>query len=244
MAPARAIPRILTRDEARTILAQVEARDFHGFRDRALLELLYRAGVRSSEACGLGVTAVQFQAQPDPLITVATAKGGQARVIPMPELLFHWMHSWSVARKQMFPEGSPFFFVTKTNKQLANTWVRQVVNRYVRKADMDPLEIHPHTFRHTCATELLEEGFNIREVQQILGHKNLMSTSFYLHVRPTELAAKFMGRGDAKRRDAEDLTDQLMKMDEDVLLAMADFLASVAMARQIKEQSDGRKKSA
>ena len=110
-----------------------------------------------------------------------------------------WCNRWLDIR----PE-SDYFFCTLRGGKLSDRYLREVCYRISEKAGVYINDNHrkkrvsPHVLRHTCATELLEEGFNIREVQQVLGHENLNTTMIYTAVRPESLALKMKQRGLAR----------------------------------------------
>ena len=184
------VPKVIAPEEVEAILSACSTSRTSGRRNRAMLEVMYLAGLRVSEACdlvpddvkiGLGGIPVHF-----PHIHIANGKGGRARNVPCGPRLYKRLHTWARERD---PEAE-FFFHTGSSKQVMTSYMRQVVDRLCERAGIDPLRVSPHTFRHCYATERIENDYTVREVQQLLGHKSLQSTMVYLHVRNAELVGK------------------------------------------------------
>lgn len=123
-------------------------------------------------------------------LVVRQGKGGRDRVVPVDAELTHWRLQWDAVR----PQASRTLFCTLAGGPLSPRHIQQVAKRVAEKAGLDPAEMTPHVFRHTYATELLDEGFTIREVQQLLGHAHVNTTQVYTHVRPRDLADKVRAR--------------------------------------------------
>lgn len=184
-ARARALPKRLSREEVARLLAQPNARYPTGVRDRALLRLFYRAGLRCNEALNLRVRDVDFRRLE---VRVNDGKGGKDRVVWLDEVSCEVLRAWRDRRPR-----SEFFFCTLQGNRVHDSHVRHMVARRAKKAGIE-LRVHPHMLRHTYASELLEEGFSVSEVQKLLGHEDLQTTSIYLHVVDGQLAEKLKGR--------------------------------------------------
>jgi len=169
-----------------------------GLRNRVMLETMYRAGLRVDELVNLRPENIKFS---ESRIDVRHAKGGKARSVPIPESLLAWLRLWFDKR----PAHSEWFFCTimagKEGNRLYTSQLRHLMAHLGSKAGFVPGECHPHKLRHTYATELLEEGFTLPQVQILLGHANLATTSRYLHVRDVDLAAKMAARDTEGRAD-------------------------------------------
>ena len=114
---------------------------------------------------------------------------------------------------------------TLKGKQLSRQYVQQMVDRLAKKAGIER-KVSPHRLRHTYATELLEEGFSIREVQELLGHRDIGTTQVYLHVRPNDLAAKIEARFRAQNN--RDKTTDLQAKTEAIIAEAQRKLAELA----------------
>ena len=194
----RRIPRILTKEEADAILRQPNRRYPSGLRNRALLETLYRTGLRVSEACALQWANVKLDGKGPSYLEVRHGKRDGSRVVGVDRRLEPWLLRWRGFSRGL---GSPWVFC-QTNEggsgrqgdPICSTYCRQMVHRYAQRAAIAGEPVTPHTFRHTFATELIEEGLGLHEVQALLGHANLSSTEKYLHTRPKPLLEKMNGR--------------------------------------------------
>jgi integrase/recombinase XerD len=176
------IPEVLTMDEIERILDQPDINTLEGARDRAILELLYSSGLRVSELCQLKISDID-----DNYIRVRKGKGGKERIVPVGS------HALlAIDRYMTFREDSPNenLFISLRGKILSRDVVWKLVKRYAKKANIEK-EISPHTFRHTCATDLLRNGADLRIIQDILGHADISSTQRYAHVHCDELQQAF-----------------------------------------------------
>lgn len=176
------LPEVLSREEMDRLLAQPDLRDKSGRRDRCLMEVLYAAGLRVSEVCGLTLDDVDLQRG---LVRVF-GKGGKERLVPL--------HAEAQARLQDYiahcrPEFSPnsrLLFVNRSGNGLTRQYVWKAIKKYALTAGIRR-EISPHTFRHSFATHLLEGGADLRSVQVLLGHADISATEIYTHVQAERL---------------------------------------------------------
>lgn len=189
------LPKILSQSQVQALFATINVKCPTGLRNRALLDTLYRCGLRISEACNLQVADVDLQ---EGFIYVQQGKGKKDRYVPLDQDTIAWLKRWEAIR----PE-SGYYFCTLKGGQLAPVYIRQVLDRLSKRSGVyiqdgrEKVHVTPHKLRHTYATELLDEGFNIREVQVLLGHASIQTTTVYTHVRPEKLAKKIRERGNA-----------------------------------------------
>ncbi len=162
-----------------------------GLRNRAMLQLLYRAGLRASEACGIYLRDVDWKTA-ELRIRSEVGKGGREAVLPIDEPTMEWLERWKPIRRR-YAAGASWMFVTLRGGQVDRHYVWEMVRRYARKAGIEQ-NVHPHVLRHTFGTELLREGFDIREVQDLLRHADVRTTMLYTHVAPEQLKAKVRAR--------------------------------------------------
>jgi site-specific recombinase XerD len=136
-------------------------------RNRALVELVYSAGLRSGEAVGLDLADVDFEQE---LVHVRNGKGGKDRVVPLGEQAAYWLVRYlREARPALATGANDAFFVSTRGKRLDTSTLRRIAP-------------HPHRLRHAFATHLLEGGADLRTIQELLGHSSLSTTQMYSHV--------------------------------------------------------------
>jgi integrase/recombinase XerD len=176
-------PRVLSRDDAKKLLAVPKTGCPTGLRNRVALELTYRAGLRVSEVVKLRPGDVRKETGE---VVVVNGEGGRDRVVPVDAETLKWIRRWAKDPKRA--RRARTFLCTLRRKTLSADYLRQTVKRCVREAGLDAAAVSPCVLRHFYATELLNEGFTIREVQELLGHKSIQTTRKYTDVRPTRLA--------------------------------------------------------
>src|SRR5579862_2165625 len=174
------LPRVPRRDDAVGMIERAaEAEDIDdpkSFRDVALLELLYGAGLRVSECCGLDVDAVDLRKA---TVTVL-GKGSKVRRLPLGEPAREAVSAYlRHARNELVPASTPALFVNARGHRMTPRDARRVLARHPLA---DGRTLHPHSLRHAYATHLLEGGADLRAVQELLGHADVGTTQVYTHV--------------------------------------------------------------
>ena len=178
----KTLPRHLRPGEIERLIEAPPTDKPFGRRDRALLELLYATGLRVGELVSLDRDDVDLQAR----VLRVLGKGGKERMVPFgtaaAEALAAWLEDWDEirARRPRSDEDEPIFLNNRGDR-LSDRSVRHLVDRYTAAAGV-PAGVHPHTLRHTFATHLLEEGADLRTIQELLGHSSLATTQRYTHV--------------------------------------------------------------
>jgi site-specific recombinase XerD len=148
-------------------LAALEGEGPIPLRNRALVELVYSAGLRSAEAVGLDLADVDFEQE---LVHVRRGKGGKERVVPLGEEAAHWVSRYlHEARPALAAGANDALFLSVRGRRLDTSTLRR-------------LAPHPHRLRHAFATHLLEGGADLRTIQELLGHSSLSTTQIYSHV--------------------------------------------------------------
>lgn len=169
-------------------------------RDRAILELLYAAGLRVSELVGLDWPDVDLSAR----VLRVMGKGSKERMVPFgrpaAESLRRWLEVWEGVRDAM-DDGEPVF-LNHLGTRLTDRSVRRVIDRWVEAAAV-ARGVHPHTLRHTFATHLLENGADLRAIQELLGHSSLSTTQKYTHLEVERLLAVYREAHPRARRGPE-----------------------------------------
>jgi len=148
-----------------------------GIRDRAILELLYATGIRSEELRTLCLDDWDGSAN----TLFVTGKGSKHRVVPVGAWVVPYLHEYLIkSRPNLVRTSSRFMFVSKTGAQIARANLAWLIRKYAAKAGVEHVCVH--TFRHACATHLVENGADIRYVQELLGHASLNTTQVYTRV--------------------------------------------------------------
>ena len=176
---ARRLPRTLSPGEAERLVDAAAGTTPRALRDRALVELLYGAGLRVSEAVGLERAGVDLEER----LVRSVGKGGKERVVPIGR-------SAADALRRYVSRGRPFLdrrhrpelFLNAQGGGLTRAGIFLVLRRLAEKAGLEPERVHPHLLRHSFATHLLEGGADLRSVQEMLGHADLATTELYTHV--------------------------------------------------------------
>ena len=179
------LPRTLSVAEVERLLAGPKA-DPRGLRDRALLETLYGAGLRASEALGLRLQDIDL----DVGFVRTIGKGDKERVVPLGRKAIEALRAYN-ERGRPFLGGAgrlkaPELFLNNRGRRLSRQGLHGIVKRYARQAGL-PSDVSAHTLRHTFATHLLEGGADLRAVQEMLGHADLSTTQIYTHVTTAHL---------------------------------------------------------
>lgn len=180
------IPEVLSLYEVDLLLKAPDPSTFIGSRDRAVLEVMYASGIRVSEACGLDVTDVG-----DESIRVR-GKGGKERIVPIARSSLLKLDAYLASFRDgiSLKEASPAIFLTTKGKRIdrVNVWNR--IKFYAKKAGLCK-NISPHTLRHSFATHLLENGADLRIIQELLGHTHIATTDRYTQVSQKHVIASF-----------------------------------------------------
>lgn len=175
----RRLPRTLSAREAERLVEAAAGTAPRDLRDRALVELLYGAGLRVSEAVGLERAAVDLAGR---LVRV-TGKGGKQRIVPIGRQAADAVRRYD-ARGRPFLDRRhrPELFLNAQGGGLTRAGAFLILRKLAGKAGLEPERVHPHLLRHSFATHLLEGGADLRSVQEMLGHADLSTTEIYTHV--------------------------------------------------------------
>jgi len=179
----RSLPRYLTQEQMANILKQPDSSSPLGLRDRALLELLYAAGLRVSELIALKLDQIDFE---QGLIRIM-GKGRKERVVPFGGISKGWLLKYlNHGRPKLVGKTHvTALFISKNGKPLTRQTVWRMINSYAAKAGLSG--VHPHQIRHSFATHLLEGGADLRSVQTLLGHASISTTEIYTHLQTAQL---------------------------------------------------------
>lgn len=177
------IPEVLTYDEVERFLKQPDVTTWTGARDKAILEIMYASGLRVSEVCSLNIHDV------DDSFVKVKGKGGKERLVPIGEEALQSIDAYlALFRKESAKEKA--LFLSKNGRRIDRMTIWKQVKLYAKKAEI-LREISPHTLRHSFATHLLENGADLRIIQELLGHASIGTTDRYTHISQRHLTDAF-----------------------------------------------------
>lgn len=178
--PRRKIPEVLSYDEISQILQSIDITTALGIRDRAMLETLYASGLRVSELISIKERDIIFQ---ESIIRVF-GKGSKERIVPIGsealEFITKYLKEIRFKLKSSKYDSEELFLNSKGGK-LSRMGLWKIIDKYVKMTNIEK-NVHPHTFRHSFATHLLEGGADLRAVQEMLGHSDISTTQIYTHI--------------------------------------------------------------
>ncbi|MCP4082240.1 MAG: tyrosine-type recombinase/integrase [Planctomycetaceae bacterium] len=182
----RKIGTVLTPGEVAKLLDQADLSLAAGIRNRAVTELLYSSGIRVDELMSLETHDPDFE---NMVIRIRRGKGGKDRAVPLGKSAFRYLKDYLENVRPVHAEtnpGQPRLFLNSSGGPLSAESVRAFLRNYRLKAGINR-PVSPHTFRRTCASHMLQQGADIRHIQELLGHKLLKTTQAYTKVRPKEV---------------------------------------------------------
>ncbi len=178
----RTLPHFLSSEELEQLFASPPSDEPMGLRDRAILETMYSAGLRVSEVVGLDDEDLDFAAG----VLRVRGKGRRERLSPVGSFAVKALRHWLPVRNLTEKKGVSPVFVNKYGRRLTTRSVARMLEKYLKQTGLDR-RTTPHSLRHSFATHLLDRGADIRSVQELLGHKSLVTTQIYTHVSTTAL---------------------------------------------------------
>lgn len=179
------IPEVLTADEVNQLLEMPDPSTPLGARDKAILEILYASGLRVSEVCTLEIYHV------DDTFVRVKGKGGKERLVPLgKQALAAIDHYLMEYRNQSDSEHQHALFISKSGRPIDRITIWKMIKRYAKTAGIHK-EISPHTLRHSFATHLLDNGADLRIIQEMLGHADIGTTDRYTHISRARLQDAF-----------------------------------------------------
>ncbi|MBQ0044303.1 MAG: tyrosine recombinase XerD [Bacteroidales bacterium] len=174
----RYLPDVLSVEEVEAIIASVDTNSWKGLRDRAILEVLYGCGLRVSEASTLQLSDLFFE---DGFVRVV-GKGDKQRVIPMGDMAEEAIKAYLPVRPEPTDaRTAETLFLNRFGKPLSRISIFNMVKDQAQKAGVTK-DLSPHSFRHSFATHMIENGADLRAVQEMLGHESILTTEIYTHI--------------------------------------------------------------
>ena len=186
----KTLPKCLSENEVHQLVESVDEARWRDVRDRALLELLYGAGIRVSELVGSNIEDFDVERG----LLLVRGKGKKERMLPVGTCATHALNVWILRRAEAFQgrvetvtlQGPAPIFLNRFGTRLDVRSVRRILDKRLAKAGLPP-GATPHTLRHSYATHLLDRGADLRSVQELLGHASLSTTQIYTHLTPSRL---------------------------------------------------------
>ena len=174
----RYLPEVLSIEEVEAMLSVPDLSSWQGLRDKALLEILYGCGLRVSEAVDLRISCLFF----DEGYIRVIGKGDKERLVPVGEMAVESVNAYLERRPEPYDDVSDdLVFLNRFGRSLSRQSILKMVKMVALLADIRK-EISPHTLRHSFATHLVENGADLRLVQEMLGHENITTTEIYTHI--------------------------------------------------------------
>ncbi len=180
----RNLPRVLTVEEVELLLSQPDVRTPAGLRDRAMLEILYATGMRVSELLNLDLGDLNLEAG----FVRCLGKGGKERIVPLTPLAVRYTREYLARVRPKLKKGGSAraVFLNQRGRRLTRQGFWKILKTYARAAGIKK-KITPHVLRHSFATHLLENGADLRVVQELLGHADVSTTQIYTHLSQRRL---------------------------------------------------------
>ncbi|MBN2571108.1 MAG: site-specific tyrosine recombinase XerD [Ignavibacteriales bacterium] len=177
---SRKLPDVLSFNEINAILNSPDITNRLGLRDKALLELLYSSGLRCSEIINLKLNDLFFS---DEVVRVF-GKGAKQRIVPMGSSAIKWLQEYITSSRPLLQKrtkSESYVYLNNRGSKLSRMGLWKILNQHTKNAGVKK-DVHPHTFRHSFATHLLEGGADLRAVQEMLGHSDISTTQIYTHI--------------------------------------------------------------
>lgn len=182
----KSLPRgILTPSEARKIIHAPDTSSVIGYRDRTILELLYSSGIRKEEVNNLTLNDVDYT---EGFLRIIRGKGNKDRIVPIGRIACRYLENYiKTVRPELIKDPyNTYLFLSLRGNRMSKNRVWDLVKKYAQKAKVRK-NVHPHTFRHTCATAMLKNKADITIIRAFLGHESLNTTQIYTHLSVTDL---------------------------------------------------------
>lgn len=188
------LPNVLSFDEVEALLEAPDLDKDLELRDKAMLETMYASGLRVSELLTLELGHVNFA---EGYVKIR-GKGGKERIVPIGDFALDYLNRYlTLVRRKIARKNSRYVFLNKEGNTLSRQYFWKRIKLYAEQAGLET-PVSPHTLRHSFATHLLENGANLKEVQEMLGHAKIETTQIYTHVSTKRILSaydRFMNRG-------------------------------------------------
>lgn len=177
---SRKLPEVLNVREINSILDQPNVKDTIGLRDKAILEVFYACGTRISELINIKLNDLFLSEE----VIRVFGKGSKERLIPIGSSAIKWVEEYLRKSRPILAKNyksENYLFLNQRGTKFSRMGIWKIVNYYAKRAGIEK-NVHPHTFRHSFATHLIEGGADLRAVQEMLGHSDISTTQIYTHI--------------------------------------------------------------
>lgn len=177
---SRKLPEVLNVREINAILDQPDVQDTIGLRDKAILELFYACGTRISELINIRINDLFLNEE----VIRVFGKGSKERLIPIGSSAIKWIEEYLQKSRPILAKNfksENYLFLNQRGTKFSRMGIWKIVSHYSKQAGIEK-KVHPHTFRHSFATHLIEGGADLRAVQEMLGHADISTTQIYTHI--------------------------------------------------------------
>ena len=190
------LPTVLSLEEVNRMMQAIDLSSNEGHRNRAMMEMLYGSGLRVSELVNLRLSQIYFNEH----YMLINGKGSKQRLVPISPVAEEWFDYWMQDRSSwpLKPEAKDTAFVNRYGRPLTRAMVFTIVKRLCAEAGITKT-VSPHTLRHSFATHLLQNGADLRVIQQLLGHEDLATTEIYTHLDVQDLRQAILNCHPANR---------------------------------------------
>lgn len=184
----KTLPKALSYDQLKALLEVPDLGTPAGLRDRVLMELIYGAGLRVSEAVGLDFSMVDLEQG----VVRVTGKRNKTRIVPLPEGTIVWVKLYlESGRPLLVKTGSSLVLLNQHGRPLSRQMAFMILDKCAAKAGIHT-SVGPHTLRHTYSVHLLKGGADLRAVQELLGHESVATTQVYTHLDVEEVKRRYL----------------------------------------------------
>ena len=181
------LPKYINYEDIEKILNTPDLKTNIGIRDALILELLYVTGIRVGELVNIKLKDININEKNIKIL----GKGNKERIIMFGSRALDLLKKYMKIRNNFIKYDNPYLILSKTGRQINTREIRYIIDRISKQAGID-MNISPHTFRHTFATHMLNEGADLRSVQELLGHENLSTTTIYTHLSNEKLRKEYL----------------------------------------------------
>lgn len=190
------LPHYLTNEEVETLLKVTSGNDIYDIRDNMIIELLYSTGIRVGEAVNIKISDINFS---DESIKVL-GKGNKERIVYFGKPCKDKLNRYLALRLSLLKDpNNPYLLINKRGNRLQDRSIRTIFENIIKKNNLK-ITFSPHTLRHTFATDLLNDGMDIKGVQELLGHSDISTTGIYTHISNEHLRKVYLDAHPRSRR--------------------------------------------